>query len=413
MKLKRFTAKDARTAMRQIKEAFGPDAVILSSHEVAGGIEIVAAIDFDESILNERQPEEIIRAHGRGDTLEHGNEALPSLQQKPVARDRKEERNEPVSAFKSPSAPPTSLDDMRQEILTLRSMLETQFKTVADGRDALHKVLAQRLEGLGCNEALANTLVQGINPALNQQQAWDLALNQFKSSVPLLETGRIEEGGAYAFVGPTGVGKTTTLAKIAARFTLRYGADQLGLITLDTYRIAAQEQLLMYGKILGCNVYVANDQESMKRVMSQLADKKLILIDTAGMNPDDERLSSHMQLLHDHERTISPVLVIPATSHYQVLRQAIKRYHPFETQQCIITKVDESFCLASALSAIIEVGLPVSYLTNGQRVPEDIKLATPHQLLELLMIQDQKLSAPIQAKAESNKEVRRNFYVEG
>lgn len=412
MKLKRFTAKDARTAMRQIKEAFGPDAVILSSHEVANGVEIVAAIDFDESILNEKHPEELIQLHAADNAhaKERDSTGAPLA---PLNRDTIKEPSSIQAMSQGATAPVTSLDDMRQEILTLRSMLETQFKTVAEGREPLHQLLAERLQYLGCSENLAKNLVRNINPALNQQQAWNVALNQFKSEIPLLETGRIEEGGAYAFVGPTGVGKTTTLAKIAARFTLRYGADQLGLITLDTYRIAAQEQLLMYGKILGTNVYVAHDLESMQRVMSQLSDKKLILIDTAGMNPDDERLASHMQMLNDHERQVSPVLVMSATSHYQVLRQAIKRYHPFETQQCILTKVDESLCLAAALSAIIEVGLPVSYLTNGQRVPEDIKLASPHQLLELLMLQDQKLSAPVKTAAETNKDVGRNIYVEG
>ena len=386
MKLKRFTAKDAKTAMRQIKEAFGPDAVILSSHEVTDGIEIVAAIDFDENLLNDHLSEESSstaahEAQGHDSSNKENFSAL-SIQQ--VTGEQPAARPQPAAI---------SLDDMRQEILTLRSMLETQFKTVANGREPLHKVLAERLQAMGCNEHFANHLAQGINPALNQKQGFEMALQQFKSSIPLLETAGIEEGGAYAFVGPTGVGKTTTLAKIAARFTLRHGADKLGLITLDTYRIAAQEQLLMYGKILGANVYVAHDLESMQRLMSQLADKKLILIDTAGMNPDDERLASHMQMLFEHERRVSPVLVMSATSHYHVVRQAIKRYHPFETEQCIITKVDESFCLAQALSAIIEVGLPVSYLTNVQRVPEDIKLATQHQLMEHLLIQDKKISA--------------------
>jgi flagellar biosynthesis protein FlhF len=202
---------------------------------------------------------------------------------------------------------------------------------------------------------------------------------------------RIEEGGVYAFVGPTGVGKTTTLAKIAARFALRFGADKLGLVTMDTYRIAAQEQLMMYGKILGVKVCVAQDEISLARVLRQLNDKKLILIDTAGMNPADERVVKQMQVLSTYLQSISRVLVLSTTSHYQVLIDALRRYDAKNIDQCILTKLDESLAVGGALSALIESGIGVSYLTHGQRVPEDIKMATRHQLIELLAEQELQL----------------------
>ncbi len=291
MKLKRFVAPDTRSAMQQIKAAFGPDAVILSSHHVDGGVEIVAAIDFDESILTTKS-------------------AIATA--------------EPVSQVQQ-HAVHTPLDDMKQEIQTLRGMLEAQLRGTVGGNEPLHTVLLQKLLYLGVSHTTAAVWARSVNPDLNQQRAWQTILAQVTEQIPIRDIGRIEEGGVYAFVGPTGVGKTTTLAKIAARFSLRFGADKLGLVTMDTYRIAAQEQLVLYGKILGVKVCVAQDEVSLARVLRQLSDKKLILIDTAGMNPADERVARQMHVLGTYLQSISKVLVLPATSHYQVLIDAIKR----------------------------------------------------------------------------------------
>ncbi|KTC68005.1 flagellar GTP-binding protein FlhF [Legionella birminghamensis] len=375
MKIKRFTATDTRSAMQQIKSVFGPDAVILSSSKVDNGVEIVAAIDFDETILS---PEA----------------ALSTV-----------ERSEPAAAVSSP------LDEMKQEIQTLRGMLEAQLRGTVGRQEPLHTILMQKLLYLGASQLTASSLIAHINPALNQQSAWQELLGRFSETLPIFDSRRIEEGGIYAFVGPTGVGKTTTLAKIAARFVLRFGADKLGLITMDTYRIAAQEQLIVYGKILGVPVCVAHDELSLSRVISQLNDKKLILIDTAGMNPADERVGRQMDLLSSHLHSISTVLVLPATSHYQVIIEAIKRYQASRVEQCVVTKLDECLALGGVLSAIAETGIGVSYVTNGQRVPEDIKLATRYQLIEQFAEQEQRINEYNNA-AQTIQSAARRFYVE-
>lgn len=378
MKLKRFVAADTRSAMQQIKADFGPDAVILSSHRVEGGVEIVAAIDYDESILSTQSAVSIA---------------------------------EPVSlASKYPIQTP--MDDMRQEIQTLRGMLEAQLRGVVGGSEPLHTVLLQKLLYLGVSHPTAATWVRAVSPDLNQQRAWQHILERVKEQLPIRDTRRIEEGGVYAFVGPTGVGKTTTLAKIAARFSLRFGADKLGLVTMDTYRIAAQEQLILYGKILGVTVCIAKDEVALTRVLRQLSDKKLILIDTAGMNPADERVAKQMGALSSHLQSIAKVLVLPATSHYQVLIDAITRYQANQVDQCILTKLDESLAVGGALSAVIETGLPVSYLTHGQRVPEDIKMATRHQLVELFAQQELQLFPADKIKNKEPRHVGREYYVE-
>ncbi len=378
MKLKRFVAADTRSAMQQIKATFGPDAVILSSHHVEGGVEVVAAIDFDETILSTQA-------------------AIATAEP-------------PTQTEKYPQQTP--MDDMRQEIQTLRGMLEAQLRGNVGGNEPLHTILLQKLLYLGVNHTTAAVWARTANPNLNQQRAWQAILAHISELLPIRDTRRIEEGGIYAFVGPTGVGKTTTLAKIAARFSLRFGADKLGLVTMDTYRIAAQEQLVLYGKILGVKVCVAQDEVSLARVLRQLSDKKLILIDTAGMNPADERVIQQMQVLSTYLQSIAKVLVLPATSHYQVLIDAIRRYQANHAiDQCIITKLDESLAVGGVLSAVIESGLGVSYLTHGQRVPEDIKMATRHQLVELFAQQELQLFQAEYEGSEGQGRVGREYYV--
>lgn len=379
MKLKRFVAADTRSAMQQIKATFGPDAVILSSSLVEGGVELVAAIDFDETIISSQAAATIAEPPSRNtDTMQNN----------------------------------TPLDDMRQEIQTLRGMLEAQLRGNVGGNEPLHTILLQKLLYLGASHTSAAIWTRAVSPDLNQQRAWQHILTQISEKLPIRDNRRIEEGGVYAFVGPTGVGKTTTLAKIAARFALRFGADKLGLVTMDTYRIAAQEQLVLYGKILGVKVCVAQDEVSLTRVLRQLSDKKLILIDTAGMNPADERVTKQIHVLSTYHQSISKVLVLPATSHYQVLIDAIRRYQANQVDQCILTKLDESLAVGGALSAVIESGLGVSYLTHGQRVPEDIKMATRHQLVELFAQQEAQLFQTDMDMGREKPSVGREYYVE-
>lgn len=382
MKLQRFVAADTRTAMQQIKATFGSEAVILSTTDVEGGVELVAAIDFDETILS--------------------TEAAVACAEPPSQVDKFQTQ--------------TPFDDLRMEIQTLRGMLEAQLRggSVGGGsNEPLHTVLLQKLLYLGVSPTTAAAWTRLVRPDLNQQRAWQVILTHITEQLPIRDTRRIEEGGIYAFLGPTGVGKTTTLAKIGARFALRFGADKLGMVTMDTYRMAAQEQLMLYGKILGVQVCLAHDEVSLSRVLRQLNDKKLILIDTAGMNPSDERVAKQMQILSTYMQSISKVLVLPATSHYQVLIDAIHRYETNYIDQCILTKLDEAQAIGGALSAAIETGLRVSYLTHGQRVPEDIKMATRHQLVELFAQQEQQLF-PTENNfiSKERQNVGREYYVE-
>ena len=181
---------------------------------------------------------------------------------------------------------------------------------------------------------------------------------------------------------------------------------------MDSYRIAAQEQLVLYGKILGVKVCIAQDEVALSRVLRQLSDKKLILIDTAGVNPADERMEKQMEMLSTYHQSITKVLVLPATSHYQVLIDAIRRYKANRIDQCILTKLDESLALGGALSAIIESDVAISYLTHGQRVPEDIKMASRHQLIDLFAQQEIQLFQTEKTISQEKSRVGEGYYVE-
>lgn len=186
----------------------------------------------------------------------------------------------------------------------------------------------------------------------------------------------VRQGGVVALVGPTGVGKTTTLAKLAARFAAHHGSDQVALITTDHYRIGAFEQLATYGKIMGCPVKQAQDMGELEQILYQFRNKKLVLIDTAGMGQRDMRLCQQLDDLTKNSRLpIRSYLVLPATAQRRVLQDAVVHFKRIPLSGAILTKLDESVSLSAALSVLIQSGLPLSYVTDGQRVPEDMQVA--------------------------------------
>jgi flagellar biosynthesis protein FlhF len=200
--------------------------------------------------------------------------------------------------------------------------------------------------------------------------------------LPIAEDGLLDHGGIAALVGPTGVGKTTTIAKLAAQYILKHGSRDVALITTDNYRIAAHEQLSIYGRILGVSVKVANDGNELQRHIRDLSDKRLILIDTVGMSQRDLRLAEHIQALRQDDLQIRSYLVMSATSHYKTVMEIIDGFQILQPQAAILTKFDEAVSKATALSAIIERRLPLSFVTDGQQVPEDIYVPEAEKLIQ-------------------------------
>lgn len=551
MKIKRFFSQDMRSAIRMVREELGADAVILSNDRVNGGVEIVAAVDYDEAILKPQTPSNENRHSGvttqseatrggatrgeatndlSGDSRDSkGNKQplLPAAKSVPVpasaapqAKRRAEAqmpeqqirksakqdpahsaalRNEPAlgfdeyndelldddeaffdpddysdyddytggqgnkhlsaslqnridSAFK-PANPRKespylrfhndenaneyeaflSLDEsmneeskindtlydttqgadfsaellhgnsksenknysvwsqeptlvaMRNEITSLRGMLEQQLTGLAwndlkKNNPQRAKLIKQLLE-LGFSPELADQVIHSTDGQADYQRGWQLTLAKLAEKLPIKDDDVVLSGGVVALVGATGVGKTTTIAKLAARYALRHGRGKIVLVTTDTYRIGALEQLRTYGRILGIPVKIAHNKAQLQHLLNILSEKKFILIDTAGMGQRDVRLMEQFSLINECAKGLRTMLVLSSTTHRAALDETVRTFSNVEINSCILTKLDETTNLGSALSVVTEHQLPVAYISDGQRVPEDLHLARAHTLI--------------------------------
>jgi len=376
MKIKRFLASDIRQALRQVRETLGADAVILSNKSVDGGVELVAALDYDEQAFMadsaEPQPEATAPVTTGSSPERPGSDV----------RGRVEHRSfvSPVDRSRDPD-----LAEMRQEMKALRRMMENQLSEITwqemGSRRPQSQELLRRLMGLDLSPDICRQLAERVAEVDELDQAWRKALYSLASDLPIVEESLIDKGGVIALVGPTGVGKTTTIAKLASRFVLRHGHRKLALVSTDGYRIGAQEQLNSYARILDVTVRSASTSEELDLVLNSLADKQLVLIDTAGMSQRDVNLSEQLSLLSSGNRPVSSFLTLSATTQQPALEQSIKAFGSSALAGCILTKVDEAASLGGVLSAVIHGRLPLAFFTDGQKVPEDIHLARAHTLV--------------------------------
>ena len=369
MKIKRFQAADVRQAIREVREVLGPDAVILSNTRVDGGVEIVAATDYDESQF--RRQSAPVRQRQETPSVE----IEPEPKQPPVSAPR------PENIW---SQEPT-LVQMRKEIAGLRDMLQNQlsdltWKDMARLSPTQIQLLKRHLH-MGTDVELAKQLVTQAAGIDDLETAWRQSLGRLAAQIPLQQQDMIEHGGITALVGPTGVGKTTTIAKIAARCALKHGAKNVALITTDCYRIGGQEQLRTYARILGVPVRVARNHQELSTALSDLLDRRFILIDTAGMNPRDMRLTEKFAMLQQQSAQIRTLLTLSATTQNSALNDMIAAFSHLNLDGCILTKTDEAGSLGGAVSAMIRYQLPLAYICNGQQVPEDLALARPNTLV--------------------------------
>lgn len=461
MKIKRFFAKDMRTAMVEVKEVLGPDAVIMSNKKVVGGIEIVAAVDYQaqssaepksdkaESLNQLKEDSVQLSSQGaekatpriklpnslRSNRKESGEDFAKSLnsffgkvnaqqKNKPVHKKREdlpafsfteqaEQKTRPITSSQPPTlaeqqnwgsrkeniaplsrnAAPASrgneskdIAKISEEVASLRKLLEHQVSGLMwqeiERKEPVRAMIIKWLNNAGFSDEIADNLASYVpeDASSSEVQQYIQALLQDKISIGQNEI--LTQGGAIALLGPTGVGKTTTIAKLAAQFASKYGPEQVALITTDTYRIGAHEQLATYGKIMGCAVRVAKDADELSQILYQFREKRLVLIDTAGMGQRDVRLSEQLETLMSNSRVnIKSYLVVPSTAQRRVIEEALQHFKRIPLSGCILTKIDESIGLGEVLSVTMKYALPISYVTTGQRVPEDIEIAKVEDLI--------------------------------
>ncbi len=438
MKIKRFFAKDMRTGIRQVREALGADAVILSNQKVVGGIEIVAAIDYDEALLAAEE------SATRNNLLDTGPvQAAPAsepeedlLREDSVSLSRPADvrqihvppagssRDSEIPCPEIPAAPPRrevsaadlrpepalqwsqdpTLQQMKNELKDLRGLLEQQLSSLAwsdlSHRKPLQAKLIRCLLELGLSPALCQQVADEVGSGHDDfDNVWRHALAWLASRVPLDTADSLDGGGVVALVGATGVGKTTTIAKLAARYALRHGREKVALITTDGYRIAAHEQLRTYGRILNIPVRIANTREELSEALKLLVDKELILIDTAGMSQRDVRLSEQFSMITGSAPSIRTYLVLSTTTHRAGLREVVNAFKEVTLDGCILTKMDETTSLGGTISTLMENTLPLAYTSDGQRVPEDIHIARAHTLVNRAVLVAQQTSQALEQES--------------
>jgi flagellar biosynthesis protein FlhF len=364
MKIKRYTAASMRAALALVRAEQGPDAVILSSRRSDDGIEVIAAVDYDEALFIEANRQRTAAPMPAAPT--------------PAA---------PVHAAPVPAlvpAPPSRQTDlgygaMQRELQDLRQMLETGLAGMTWNDKRLREPLKVRvLEELSAMDiapdvAMALAAFTPRRTALQNPSHIPLAL--LVKHLPVVDDLAGMNCGVLAIVGPTGAGKTTTIAKLAARWCMRYGSQDLALVSIDDYRIGARDQLLTYARILGAPMHAANSGRDLSRVLERLKSKKLVLIDTAGMGPRDVRLQEQLAALQLGAARARVLLALPAQGEGHALDEIVRAFAPAAPVACVLTKVDEAASLGGVLSAALRHRLKIAYVCDGQRVPEDLHAA--------------------------------------
>ncbi|EOH6077737.1 flagellar biosynthesis protein FlhF [Burkholderia cenocepacia] len=286
-------------------------------------------------------------------------------------------------------------DTVMQELGELRGMMQEQFDSLMwhdrQRRSAVHGALTKHLFAAGFSAQLVRMLVDNLpsgDGAQTFEQAAEWAQSVLASNLPVLdsEDALMERGGVFALMGPTGVGKTTTTAKLAARCVMRFGASKVALLTTDSYRIGGHEQLRIFGKILGVPVHAVKDAGDLALALSELRNKHIVLIDTIGMSQRDRAVSDQIAMLHGANAPVQRLLLLNATSHGDTLNEVVQAYrsageHP-DLAGCILTKLDEATHLGGVLDTVIRYKLPVHYVSTGQKVPENLYVASTKFLLK-------------------------------
>ncbi|HEY0061136.1 MAG TPA: flagellar biosynthesis protein FlhF [Telluria sp.] len=396
MNVKKFTATTSREALRKVREALGPDAVILSNRPVDGVVEILALASDDVASISSpahetemAQPRPSLSMPPEG----YANRRAPAGAPVPEAFDMSLMTSQMASMMQQALAhakdsAAAEMSGMMNEIRAMRGQMETQLAEIAWGATARREpqktgVLRDMLAA-GFSPSLARYLVEKLPAGKDEaaSQAWIKTVLARNLSTISNEDEILEKGGVFALVGPTGVGKTTTTAKLAARCVMRHGPEKLALITTDAYRIGGHEQLRIYGKILGVMVHSVKDEADLRIALKELRNKHTVLIDTVGVSQRDHNVAEQVAMLAGSGADVKRLLCLNSTSTNETLNEVVRAYHGSGLAGCIMTKLDEAASLGNVLDVVIRQKLNLFYISNGQRVPEDLHLADPAMLID-------------------------------
>ncbi|KXS39170.1 MAG: flagellar biosynthesis protein [Halomonadaceae bacterium T82-2] len=426
MSVQRFVGANSREAMRRVRAALGDDALILANRRVAEGVEILALAEEmvppaepgptgDDTRTLDEPPDRPGGAHAGAASR---TQPPPVADAPPAASRPEPPKPRPEPSTPAESAPPATPADphpgdphpgdphpgdpfaafserLLGEMQDLRALLVGRRDAgapVGTAEDDNRATLNRQLQAAGYGNALARELLDALPLELVHAPA-DEALawleRQLVSRLAVLddESRLLDEGGVFALLGPTGVGKTTTTAKLAARYVMRHGADGVALVTTDSYRIGAHEQLRIYARLMGAEVHALDAEAPLDDLLARLADKRLVIIDTVGMSQRDRRLVDQVAMLGQGARPVRRLLLLNAASHGETLEEVVETYQRASLAAgaplfgAILTKVDEAPRLGAVLDIAIRHDLRLHYVSQGQQVPEDLRLVDPHELV--------------------------------
>jgi flagellar biosynthesis protein FlhF len=401
MNVKKFTAASSRDALRKVREALGPDAVILSNRPVDGVVEILALANDDIASIASPSPEsEMAQPQPH---LQHIADPAPQAAPAPQSyANRRAPAPQPEPAVdlaamssmmsaaiaQANESTAVEMSGMINELRAMRGLMETQLAELSWGATQQrepHKVAVLReMLAAGFSATLARYLIDKL-PATKEageSMRWIKTVLARNLTAMADEDAILDQGGVFALVGPTGVGKTTTTAKLAARCVMRHGPAKLALITTDAYRIGGHEQLRIYGKILGVMVHSVKDEADLRIALKELKNKHTVLIDTIGMSQRDQMVTEQVAMLSGSGADVKRLLCLNATSTHETLNEVVRAYQGSGLAGAIMTKLDEAASIGNVLDVLIRQKLNLFYISNGQRVPEDLHLADRAMLVD-------------------------------
>jgi len=374
MKVKRYFAPTMRSALDKVKQEQGADVLILSNRKVDGGVELITA---DE--LSSQEAARLIQP-----------------------RSARQPASAPATASSAPPAnlaagtdfashdvlwtDSTVVQQMRDELANLKALLEAQLSGLAwsefGSRHPLRARLMRVLGQVGICPGLARQVVGQIPDELDYRAGWHRALAILVMRLAAQSDPIVRDGGRIALVGATGVGKTTLVSKLAARFALKHGADQVAIISMDDRRLGAHQQMKAFGRLIGVAVHVARNVAELNAALGGSQRRRLVLIDTPGNAPSDARAADLAATLAAADTAIDVYGVLAANTDYLAAGRLVRAIANHDCQGAILTKLDEAATLGPSLSVLIEAELPLAYTSAGQRVPDDLDTVRPRILIE-------------------------------